>query len=80
MYVNDRYHNKHKEVWAQNKFDDWQIFCEINTSKSIDNLSKNDIRVFIDQLVFFMLKVTKIDGNIYSLMKFHYHNYFLYSY
>ncbi len=40
---------------------------------------KNDIHVFINQLGFFMLKVTKIDGNFYSLMKFHYDNYFLYS-
>jgi hypothetical protein len=55
-------------MWACNTFGDLRIFYGISTSKTIEDLSKeNDIHVFVGT---FHLQVTKKDGNLYSPMRF----------
>jgi hypothetical protein len=59
--------NKHAELWAKNKFDEWKKFHNYDTKKSIVHLSKTEetISRLVDMLAPFVLQVAKKDCSMY---------------
>ncbi len=51
--------NKHVELWAKNAFDEWKVFHNFDTRRSITDFSKTEssIKNMVDMLSSFILQI-----------------------
>jgi hypothetical protein len=59
------------KLWVKNAFDEWNFFCNLDTTRSIVDLSKDEysFQDLVDMFSFFILKIAKKDSILYPPTK-----------